>query len=158
MWPARASILDEDGTPKLHRYYLFGSGKTFGVFVHHFVGSDDPTTFHDHPWTWGVSIVLRGGYIEDRRERHAAIVSRRWLGPGRINILRPGVFHRVELRGGRPAWTLFVHGRKVRRWGLLDAVTGAFRFWSPLARDDARAPSMVVARDGNPGTRAVADP
>lgn len=133
MWFAPATIFDGDGAPKLHRRYLLGTGKTFGVFLHHFVGSDEPDVFHDHPWTWGVSLVLRGGYVEERCDRTGGSLVRRVLRPGRLNVLRPGDFHRVELRGGRPAWTLFVHGPKVRRWGFLDRVTGAFRLWSPTA-------------------------
>lgn len=127
MW-RRATIPDDDGAPKIHRYYLLGSGKTFGVFVHQLVGSDPPAVFHDHPWRWGVALVLRAGYLEERYRRGSA-PTRRWLGPGRLNLLRPGDFHRVELRG-RPAWTLFVHGRVVRGWGFLDALTGAYRPWS----------------------------
>jgi len=131
MWRPRATILGDDGAPKLHRFYLFGSGTTFGVFLHHFVGSDAPHIFHDHPWPWGLSLVLRGGYTEERCAGASAPVTRRTLRPGRLNLLRPGTFHRVELRDHRPAWTLFVHGPKVRRWGFLDRVTGAFALWSP---------------------------
>jgi len=131
VWPKRATIVGDDGTPKIHRHYLLGTGKTFGVIVHELVGSDTPAVFHDHPWSWGVALVLRGGYIEERRDRNGTRLTRRWLGPGRINVLRPGVFHRVELRERRPAWTLFVHGRKTRTWGFLDAMSGAFRAWSP---------------------------
>ncbi len=130
MWPARATIAGQGGDAKIHRHYLVGTGKTFGVFLHHFVASDAPTEFHDHPWSWGVSIVLRGGYTEERRRRDDRTVTRRWLGPGRFNLLLPGVFHRVELRERRPAWTVFIHGPKVREWGFLDSMTGAFRFWS----------------------------
>jgi hypothetical protein len=101
------------------------------VFLHHFVGSDRPTELHDHPWSWSLSVVLRGGYAEERRRRHDRTVRRRWVGPGGFNLLLPGIFHRVELCDGRPAWTLFVHGPKVRRWGFLDSTTEAFRFWSP---------------------------
>ena len=133
MWPRRATIVGDDGTPKIHRHYLFGSGNTFGVFVHHFVGSDAPASFHDHPWSWGVSLIVRGGYTEERRARRDAKPMRRRLGPGRINVLRPGVFHRVELHDGRPAWTIFVHGPKVRRWGFLNSITGKFQLWSPSA-------------------------
>jgi len=124
----RSTILADDGAPKLHRYYLIGTGKTFGVILHHFVGSDAPTQFHDHPWSWGVAIVLRGGYVEERRD--GTQVTRRWLRPGRINVLPPGVLHRVELQREREAWTLFVHGRKARGWGFLDSVTGTFRAWN----------------------------
>jgi hypothetical protein len=131
VWPRRATILTDDGKPKVHRHYLIGSGKTFGVFLHHFVGSDEPDVLHDHPWNWGVALVVRGGYFEDRCQRPGSERARRWLGPGRLNVLQPGVFHRVELRDSRAAWTLFVHGRKTRRWGFLDLVTGLFRYWSP---------------------------
>lgn len=134
MWPERTTILANDGEPKLHRDYLLGTGKTFGVFLHRFVASDAPSEFHDHPWSWGASLILRGGYVEERRRRDDCTITRRWLGPGRVNFLSPGIFHRVELRDRRPAWTLFVHGPKVRRWGFLDSVTGAFRFWSPPVR------------------------
>jgi hypothetical protein len=115
----------------MSRLYLLGTGKTFGVFLHHIVGSDAPAELHDHPWGWGVSVVLRGGYVEERCDRDGAHRGRRWRGPGSVNVLRPGVFHRVELRNGRPAWTIFVHGRKTRRWGFLDSTTGSFRVWSP---------------------------
>jgi hypothetical protein len=133
-WPPRSIVLGDDGAPKIHRLYLLGTGKTFGVFLHHFVGSDAPSTFHDHPWSWGISLMLRGGYLEERRTRDDPKLVRRWPGLGRINLLRPGTFHRVELRDGRPAWTLFVHGPKNRSWGFLDALTGAFQLWSPADR------------------------
>jgi hypothetical protein len=130
-WPERTTIRGEGGEPKIHRHYLFGTGKTFGVFLHRFVASDEPGRFHDHPWSWAVSLILRGGYLEERRRRDDSASTTRWLGPGHINVIRPHRFHRVELRDGRPAWTLFIHGPKVRRWGFLDAATGTFRFWSP---------------------------
>jgi hypothetical protein len=133
MWPARNTIAGDDGNPKIHRHYLFGTGKTFGVFLHYFVGSDPATEFHDHPWSWSVSIVLCGGYTEERRGRYDSTITRRWLGPGRVNLLLPDIFHRVELRDRRPAWTLFIHGPKIRKWGFLDSTTGAFRLWSPVA-------------------------
>ena len=128
--PPRSTIPGDDGSPKIHRHYLLGTGKTFGVFLHHFVGSDSPTEFHDHPWSWGVSLILRGGYTEERCLGSDRTITRRWLGPGRLNLLLPNVFHRVELRDRRPAWTLFIHGPKTRRWGFLDSITGAFRYWA----------------------------
>jgi hypothetical protein len=129
MWPDRATIPGNDGKPKFHRFYLLGTGKTFGVFLHHFVESDAPRQFHDHPWSWGISLILRGHYLEERRRRDQSTIVRRYLKPGRINLLLPGMFHRVELCDGRPVWTLFIHGPKIREWGFLDAVTGSFRFW-----------------------------
>lgn len=128
---AAREVFGDDGEPKIHRYYLFGTGKTFGVFAHHFVASDAHDMFHDHPWRWGIAFVLRGGYFEERCDAGGRIRKRRWLGLGRLNLLLPGDFHRVELHAGRPAWTLFVHGSKTRDWGFLDVATRKFRLWSP---------------------------
>jgi hypothetical protein len=131
---------------------LLGTGTTFGVFLHHFVGSDAPTVFHDHPWTWGLSLVLRGGYIEERCANAISPVTRRALRPGRVDLLRVGVFHRVELRAGRPAWTLFVHARKVGRGGFLDRVTGAVR--SGHRRHPGRSGACVEAVAGVAGVES----
>jgi hypothetical protein len=128
VWGERTTIFGVDGRAKLHRRYLIGTGKTFGVFLHHFVASDEPWRMHDHPWSWAFALVLAGGYREWRLGADG-IERSRWLGPRRINVVRG--FHRVELRGGRPAWTLFVHGPKVRRWGFLDLITRSFQLWSP---------------------------
>ena len=127
-WPTRSDILAPDGRVKIQRYYLVGRGNTFGLFLHRFAGSDSPTVLHDHPWAWAFSLVLAGGYREHRRRTDGTTFSR-WLRPGRLVVIRPTDFHCVELRDGRAAWTLFLHGPKVRRWGFLDLVTGEFRYW-----------------------------
>jgi hypothetical protein len=124
------SISGPDGRPKLHRYYLVGRGNTFGVFLHHFVASDEAWRMHDHPWRWAFALVLAGGYREWRLASDGRQWSR-WLGRGHINIVSGTDFHRVELPRARPAWTLFVHGPKVRRWGFLNLVTRVFELWSP---------------------------
>jgi hypothetical protein len=46
------------------------------------------------------------------------MTSRR-LRPGRLNRLRGEDYHRVVLRNGLPAWTLFMHGPRVKGWGFL---------------------------------------
>lgn len=85
---------------------------------------------HDHPWRWAFALVLAGGYREWRLASDGRQWSR-WLGRGHINIVSGTDFHRVELPRARPAWTLFVHGPKVRRWGFLNLVTRVFELWSP---------------------------
>ncbi len=130
MWPERFTILSVDGCPKVHRYRLIGRGNDFGVYLHHFVASDEIWRMHDHPWRWAFAVVLAGGYREWRRTREGRSTSR-WLGPGSINVLGGHDFHRVEIPDGQPAWTLFVHGPKIRRWGYLDLRTLTFELWSP---------------------------
>jgi hypothetical protein len=126
VWPRRVSIAHADGRLKMRRFYVVGSGDTYGIMLHHFVSDEEAHTFHDHPWRWGVSVMLWGGYFEERLERDDRQRTR-WVAPGRLNFLRGDRFHRVALGGGRPAWTLFVHGPRAKQWGFLDVVTRAFR-------------------------------
>ncbi len=142
----------EQGEPYLERYYLFGA-LGWHAYLHRFVDSDPDRGLHDHPWDRALSLVLTGGYDEIRSpDGDAARAQTRRLGPGRLNRLRGSDFHRVVLRAGRPAWTLFLHGPRVKGWGF--AQNGAYR---PMARDGSEfrhrdwwkdAPKGAVARVG----------
>jgi hypothetical protein len=109
----------ELGEPYLERYYLFGA---FGwhAYLHRFVDSDPDRGLHDHPWNRALSLVLTGGYDEQRPAgaglAHPAV---RTVRPWRLNFLRGDDFHRVVLRGGEPAWTFFLHGPRVKGWGFM---------------------------------------
>lgn len=125
MWPARATIPTRDEAPKIYRYYLLGTGKTWGVFLHHFVAADAAGEMHDHPWRWGVAVVLAGGYREERLGRSGAVAARR-LRAGSFNLIRGTDFHRVEPDQGG-AWTLFLHSPVAKRWSFLDLVSRTLR-------------------------------
>ncbi|MBK1631075.1 hypothetical protein CKO31_10045 [Thiohalocapsa halophila] len=122
-------IIDgEQGEPYLERYYVAG---LFGwhTYLHRFVDSDPDRGLHDHPWGRAISLVLTGGY-DELRFAHAPQdadtatpiteppLRRRHVRPWRLNLLRGTDYHRVVLRGGRPAWTLFLHGPRVKGWGF----------------------------------------
>jgi hypothetical protein len=130
-------IIDgEHGEPYLERYYLLG---LFGwhVYLHRFVDSDPDRGLHDHPWGRAASLVLSGGYDEirfadarmggtvgataagQRDAGHEPATRSRHIRPGRLNLLRGSDYHRVVLRDGRPAWTLFAHGPRSKGWGFL---------------------------------------
>lgn len=107
--------------PYLERYYLFGA---FGwhAYLHRFVGSDPDRGLHDHPWNRAVSLVLSGGYDEQRpSDGDFDQIIVRSIRPFRLNFLRGEDFHRVILRDGHPAWTLFMHGPRVKGWGFMQA-------------------------------------
>jgi hypothetical protein len=90
------------------------------AYLHRFVDSDPDRGLHDHPWSRAVSLVLAGGYEELRPDaRDPALVARRLVRPWRLNFLRGDDLHRVILRGGHPAWTLFIHGPRVKGWGFV---------------------------------------
>lgn len=137
-------IIDgEQGEPYLERYYLLGLDRIglggWHAYLHRFVDSDPDRGLHDHPWGRAVSLVLAGGYDEIRFADPRAPASQcrtgqhmvsRHIRPGRLNRLMGEDYHRVVLRDGRPAWTLFVHGPRVKGWGFLR--NGDYR---PMARD-----------------------
>lgn len=120
----------DDGQPYLERYYLFGA---FGwhAYLHRFVDSDPDRGLHDHPWNHARSLVLVGGYDEIRGEGGDLERTHvRFVRPWRLNRLRGEDFHRVVLRDGRPAWTLFLHGPRSKGWGFMQ--DGEYR---SMARD-----------------------
>ena len=119
----------------------------FNTFIHRFMLSDDPV-FHNHPWDWYLTIILKGGYWE-----HTPWGTT-WRGPGswkfqRGNVLvpyprtkqvnlQPGVneinfkcvtlhsdLHWVEVPKPGETWTLFTRGRTFGDWGFVpDLSTG----------------------------------
>jgi len=144
------------------RYYLIGGDRTTGhastkkrwydrlfseCFLQHFRRSDDTHQLHNHPWHWAASLILRRGYLEERRRE----VGKKWgLHGDRIhhyfrevyirsvrytNFLWHDTFHRVELDRGE-AWTLFLAGPKVQDWGFWNRSTGKYTPHELLEDDD----------------------
>jgi hypothetical protein len=122
--------------PLIRRWYLFPKNRWFGVYLHHIMRSDEDCALHDHPKP-NVSIVLKGSYREwmfypDARRRgwrswHAGRLSESPQGDllaclvrRRFRIIfRPAALaHRIELIDGKPCWSLFITGPKVREWGF----------------------------------------
>lgn len=118
-------IMDrQDNDPYLERYYLFLKDRKrfpFNIFVHKFL-KGDPDDVHDHPWPYA-TLILRGGYYEwtpdfDSQGRKIG-ETRHWRGPGHFRVCSPNSYHRIELKPGVTAWTLFMPGPKKREWGFL---------------------------------------
>ena len=123
------------------------AARTLGTqcFKHKIVTSDFRDAIHNHPWEWGTSLILWGGYIEDRffesfKDAATFMISHETIdlhgyGPGKLPIgwivrhrVRAGnvvhldgtTFHRVDLVDGRPAHTLFLAGPIRSGWGFLE--------------------------------------
>ncbi len=110
--------------PYLVRYYLFLKERKkfpFNVFLHKFL-KGDPDDVHDHPWPYA-TLILKGGYYEYVPEFNSNGIKigeiRYWRGPGHFRICSPNSFHRIELKAGVTAWTLFMPGPHKREWGFL---------------------------------------
>lgn len=147
--PEPRVILDREGKrPYLSRYYLTsrprmadGSAPVVGgelrrdvlppppvaLYLHRFHQSDDGGQLHNHPWRWALSLVLAGGYSEERRG-FGGRVDRRTVSPFSLNWIGRADFHRVDLLE-EDAWTLFLVGPKVSSWSFWERVTGETIPW-----------------------------
>lgn len=134
--PAR-EIKGDQGQPYLERYSLCG---LFGwrCYIHRFLASDPDRGLHDHPWGRSCSLILSGGYREarfgkrSRRFGRRPVIVRRLIR-GQINIIRGDDFHRILLDDGAEAWTLFLHGPRIKGWGFLR--NGQYRPFAKTADD-----------------------
>lgn len=138
-WPPR--VIPDRNSPEtyLTRYFLIGGPRTegmeddnqdraVGLFLHRFHRSDAAGELHSHPWAWAVSLILAGGYSEERFDHATGLVVRRAFYTGNVNFIRSTDFHRVDLDNGE-CWTLFLVGPKVGSWGFLDRFTRKFTPW-----------------------------
>lgn len=148
-WLARrmpAYQIDRSGGKYLTRYYLVGRRRgasrewPVNLYLHQF-HADDEKHLHNHPWAWAVSLMLAGGYNEERRGPGDRLVSR-LVRPFQVNMIRGDDFHRVELVT-EDAWTLFLAGPRRQSWGFWDPVTGDTIDW----RDDPTARANDERRD-----------
>jgi hypothetical protein len=106
------------GSIYLRRWWVIPRNRLFNIYLHQFLRSDDDRALHDHPWC-NVSILLCGSYLEHMPQGVVKLRNpwRPWAF-WRLPIRLPTSAHRVELINGKPVWTLFLTGPKVRTWGF----------------------------------------
>lgn len=124
-----APITSRDGTSLyMDRWWLFNPyGKDASgnqtpadywwlpsVRVHHIVRPDDDEHEHNHPWT-ARSVILRGGYVEERREEYAG---GRLRCRGFTQPITPDVCHRITSVSMGGAYTLFLTWGESQGWGF----------------------------------------
>lgn len=126
------------GEDYLDRYYVAGPKPSTGfppgmklrlpwlpwtIYLHKFYRGDLDRALHNHPWN-AVSLILVGGYREEYLDGET--VRSRTLKPGQVNVIRTTRFHRVDLLGSGPTWTLVIHGPRVQKWGFWIRETKTF--------------------------------
>lgn len=122
---------ETEGDSYLSRYLLFQVGD-IAVQLHKFHRGDQDVELHNHPWKWAVSLILAGGYREERKigESNGANVWTKTFRPGSINLLRGDAFHRVDMLDAQiGCWTLFVSGPKTQSWSFWNRKTGELTPW-----------------------------
>ena len=112
--------IDRDGLPYLERYFLAGWSPTNrrsgpAVFLHHFVASDSTEKLHSHPWGWSCSLILVGGYSEQRCKQGGGTMDTAEYKPGAVNVLEANDKHRIDLLAS-DCWTLFLAGNFEKSW------------------------------------------
>ena len=127
-FPGRAKLIEVDGKPYLHRFYIKHNGRLPGIYLHHFHQSDPDRDLHNHPWRWSFSFIMTGGYFEERLAvvpdtHEAAGIAYKETYDRKapcINYITGDTFHRVvlkDLKNG--AWTIFCSGPEVKDWGFM---------------------------------------
>lgn len=84
------------------------------IRVHHIVRPDDDQHEHNHPWV-ARSIILRGGYLEERREEYQGA---RMRVRGYTQPIAPSVCHRITEVSQFGAYTLFFTWGESQGWGF----------------------------------------
>jgi hypothetical protein len=112
--------------PYLRRWWVVPRNEWFNVYLHQFLADDDDRALHDHPYQWNVSVVLKGRYTEILPQYPVVLFD--FLGrPKTVSRIRKACRayfrwgpspHRIVLVDGKPVWTLFITGPRVREWGF----------------------------------------
>ena len=99
------------GDNYLLRWHVIPRNIWFNIYLHNLRHSDEDRALHDHTW-WNISIILKGQYLEITPE------GRFYRKRGAFILRKPESLHRLEIRPGQPAWSLFITGARVREWGF----------------------------------------
>jgi hypothetical protein len=126
-----AQKLGDPECPYLKRWVLnFGK---FAIRLHHWMGSDDPRTLHDHAWGFW-TFILKGGYTDIAECDHcygktkpgfyficqkcgSTGVVGEHLGRFSLTYREAHHKHTVQTDPGG-AWTLLLNGPHIRKWGF----------------------------------------
>jgi hypothetical protein len=133
----RLTLRRADGDVYLNRWGI-GHDRIGRVLIHRMDAPDPGIDLHDHPW-WFVSIILWGGYKEQRADVRDApyrarcaegwkrpendhlravrgdTIVRRWLS---VRAMRLDECHTITSLLRKTSWSLVIGGPRVRRWGF----------------------------------------
>jgi hypothetical protein len=165
-------IYDDGGSPYLLRIYqtqhtqhqlgeVTEERRLPAVYLHYFFRGDLDRELHNHPWGYGVSLILSGGYVEERYDGPLdqiapSKVRTRTLRPGSVNIIRHDTYHRVRMINGT-TWSLFFAGPRVAAtrgedWGFIDPHSRSYESWGERDRRrlaEARGKVREFLAEGN---------
>jgi hypothetical protein len=141
---SKTRILFNSGNKYLLRVYIKKTGKLPGIYLHRFYDSDHDRFLHDHPWADAVSIILTGRYKEEKLQKDMKTIVTRDFYPGKVNIIKFGEFHRVNL-ADEPIWTFFITWNRNKTWGFWDIENQKFIPWDEYRQDNG---NYILDLDG----------
>ena len=131
----RLTLKRSDGQVYLDRWGI-ESKRIGGIFLHRMTAPDPGVDLHTHPWVF-CSLILRGGYDEERTSTRLAQGTAKWAldalptvlrrghltirNPWRVRYLGLNECHRITHLHDKTSWSLVVHGPWRQQWG----------FWTP---------------------------
>lgn len=124
-WEPEFEDIRVDGHLYLRRYFIDPLESTkdqYRLLLHQFFRGDDDRRPHNHPWDWAESLIISGGYTEDRVRaftQNELVMDNPVYRTGDFHSLTGMDFHRI--RDVQPnTWTLFRHGPRTHDWGFLE--------------------------------------
>lgn len=124
----------DDGSLYMERNWLFNPYKKIdgleikkysglpSIRLHHIMREDRDRHLHDHPWN-ARTIILKGGYAEDRLEKSSKVCLPTLFSyerlPGNTATLKFGEYHRITEVSPGGVWTLFITWNFKGVWGFL---------------------------------------
>lgn len=147
--------IENYGDVYLRRYYVLGrlvskyyppgtrarlGWLPFIVYLHCFERPDREREPHNHPFSKSVSLILTGGYLEERvvGEGASMVLVDRVCMPFTLNRIGQDTFHRVKTLFNPRVWTLFIAGPKTDTWYFLDLATQRTIHWREFVTKNAR--------------------
>jgi len=149
-----------EGGIYLTRYTLLHLGRRFvRLKLHRFHRADEDPEPHNHPWQFGLSLILKGGYTEEVWDPTTASFRVLTHMPGEFNFIRHQTYHRVTHLHAEEVWTLFLTGPLVSSWGFLDLKTKMHVPWKQFIKAKGLTPNDEVedARREGPAEAQDAD-
>lgn len=107
------------------RFFIVNTER-FGIYLHRIDRPDLDRDCHDHPWSF-VTIVLRGGYKEERREPSCSRIAR-WRWRFSVAYRHRTDAHRIAVVLPN-TWTLVIRGRDTLTWGFYRDVGHGLTRW-----------------------------
>ncbi len=167
LFKSRTYVIYTDGTKYLMRTYLKLPTDLlpFEILLHKFYAPDEDRYLHNHPWKKSYSLILAGGYLEERLQRkgvrHYELKTGKIYTPlippdkykqytvGNVNVICEDDYHMIKefVDSNKHTWTLFIAGkRNDKGWGFWNPETESHIPWKDYTELNN---NVVKDLDGN---------